>query len=108
PKTDAPKLRRGEELAERSTVTEYATPSVSGSFTELICGGDQARVVVDTAAGKKILLIADPGKISVVGVEGGKLDLQCGAQSPRPIRVEYAPASVGGVDGDVRVLYFEK
>ena len=64
--------------------------------------------MLDTGAAKRVFLIADPDKITIVGIEGGKLDLQCGAQNPRPIRIEYTPASATGVDGNVRVLYFEK
>jgi hypothetical protein len=63
---------------------------------------------METDQGKKMFVIEDPEKIVIVGREGGKVDLQCGAQQRLPIRVEFSPASVPGLDGSVQVLYFEK
>jgi len=84
-------------------------PAYTGNFAELQCGA-QARVVLETAEGKKVLVIEDPTKVSVNGKNGETRDLTCGPQKPSPIRVEYDPAGPNhpGVDGLVRGIHFEE
>lgn len=106
---EVPRLVRRTQLRDGSIVRQYATtPSVSGTFVEFQCTDTQPRIVMETDQGKKMFVIEDPEKIVIVGREGGKVDLQCGAQQRLPIRVEFSPASVPGLDGSVQVLYFEK
>ena len=79
-----------------------------GSFVEFVCLEKSFKVVVDTGQGKKGFLILDPKQIVIVGREGGRVDLNCGPQTPAHVKLEYAPnttdTDAGGV---VRILYFE-
>jgi Flp pilus assembly protein TadD len=103
--SERPKLIRRDSAVE---IDEPPAPSVMGTFVELLCLDVQAKMVLQTAQGKQIYLIQDPRKITVVGREGGKVDMQCGPQKALPIRIEYAPAESGSdVDGLVRIIYFE-
>ncbi len=107
-KGDVPVLTRRD--APVSTVTEVhaaARPSFSGKFIELQCG-PQVRIVLDTAEGKKRLLIDDPNKLMINGDGGEKMELTCGAQKPKQVRIEYdeAGASHPGVDGLARGIQF--
>ncbi len=100
-------------LAHRSETPEpprplVRRPSFTGNFTELRCGA-QARIVVETADGRKVLLIEDPTKLLVNGKADQTMDLTCGAQKPAHVRVEYDPADPNraGIDGLVRNIFFE-
>jgi Flp pilus assembly protein TadD len=104
----APVLTRRD--APVSTVREVRAPgraSFSGKFVELQCG-PQARIVLDTAEGKKRLLIDDPSKLMINGNGGEKMELACGAQKPKQVRIEYdeAGAAHPGVDGLARGIQF--
>jgi hypothetical protein len=79
--------------------------SVTGSFVELVCG-DVVKMVLDTPAGKKTLVIEDPKKIVATGPEDGA-KLSCGPQKPVPIRVDYNPSSTGDSDGTLRTIHFD-
>ncbi len=82
-------------------------PTAEGTFAALLCE-DHAKIVLKTSDGNKIFVIEDPLKIVVVGKDGGKTDLNCGEQKPVALRVEYEPAQAAtGVDGAVRILYFQ-
>ncbi len=84
-------------------------PSFTGNFAELQCAA-QARVVIETAEGKKVLLIEDPAKLLVNGKSGETVDLTCGPQKPVQVRVEYDPPGPNrpGIDGVVRGIHFEQ
>jgi hypothetical protein len=84
-------------------------PSQTGTFSELICLDNQAKIVLKTGTSELIYLIQDPARITVMGREGGKVDLECGPQKPAKLRVEYTPppAGVTDIDGVVRILFFE-
>jgi len=100
-----PPLRRA--LEEPKVQIFPDKPSAEGIFAALLCG-DSARIVLKTPTGNKIFVIEDPLKIVVVGKEGGKTDLNCGEQKPVGLKVQYDPAEAGsGVDGAVRILYFQ-
>ncbi len=73
--------------------------SVAGSLVELVCG-DVVKVVLETSAGKKALVIEDPAKIVATGRADG-VQLSCGPQKPVPVRVDYDAA------GTVRVIHFD-
>ncbi len=62
---------------------------VEGLFQRLECLGQQARIVIQTADGKSVLLsIHDPSKIVITG--GGEKTLSCGAQKPaHKVLVQY-------------------
>ncbi len=80
------------------------TPSIEGTFAELVCS-DEAKIVLKTASGNKSFMIEDPQKIVVMGKDGGKADLKCGAQQPVPMKIEFEPAPAGSkFDGFVRVF----
>jgi tetratricopeptide (TPR) repeat protein len=82
--------------------------SITGKFMELQCG-TPARIVMETAAGKKVLLIDNPSNLTVNGDSGQTMELACGQQKRVKIRVEYDSASVAarGSDGLARVIHFE-
>jgi tetratricopeptide (TPR) repeat protein len=65
--------------------------SLTGALERVDCLRGAARMVIRDGAGKTVqLLIADPGKIVIIG--GGEASLGCGAQKPaRRLKVEYAP-----------------
>jgi hypothetical protein len=73
-------------------------------------------MVLATAEGKKVLLIDDPLRLTVIdkdGQSGGTMDLNCGPQKAVDVRIDYdlLPADAGsgskGLDGLVRVIHFE-
>jgi Flp pilus assembly protein TadD len=81
-------------------------PSFSGTFLELQCA-DPAKIVIQTAEGRKVVMIDDPNRLLVNGHNGEKMDLTCGPQKPVKVRVEYDPPATPGVDGRVRAIYFD-
>ncbi len=85
-----PRLVRPAPEAQSGPVPPPA-PEIDGSFVEFVCGKDSFKVVVDTAQGKKGFLIPDPSQVVIVGRAGGKVDLNCGPQTPVHVRLEYAP-----------------
>jgi Tfp pilus assembly protein PilF len=100
-----PPLRRAMEEPKVQIFT--GNPTAEGTFSALMCE-DRAKIVLKTSSGNKVFTIEDPLKIVVVGKDGGKADLSCGEQKPVGLRVEYDPAGAGsGVDGAVRILYFQ-
>jgi hypothetical protein len=64
---------------------------------------------METAEGKKVLLIDNPSNLTVNGDSGQTMELACGQQKRVKIRVEYDSASVAarGSDGLARVIHFE-
>lgn len=102
-----PLVHRSAEAEPARTIVRR--PSFTGNFAELQCTA-QARVVVETAEGKKVLLIEDPSNLLVNGKSGETVDLTCGPQKPVQIRVEYDPAGPNrpGIDGVVRGIQFEQ
>jgi tetratricopeptide (TPR) repeat protein len=98
----------GQEPAPEPVPPMTRRPSLTGKFVELRCG-DQARIVVDTAEGKKLLLIEDPSKLLVNGKSGETVDLTCGPQKAAQIRVEWDPPGSNrpGIDGIARAIHFD-
>jgi Flp pilus assembly protein TadD len=76
--------------------------SIAGSFVTLDCSGTSAKMVIETAEGKKILSIDDPHKIL-----GETIELTCGVQKRHAVRVEFISTDQAGVDGVVRRIEFE-
>jgi Tfp pilus assembly protein PilF len=107
---DRPTLRRRETAVEQAPQVERAAerPSVTGAFVELNCIGKQAKVVIETGGVKRTFLVEDPVKITVIRKNSDAADLICGRQKPVKVRVEYDPPPAGGgVDGLLRLIYFE-
>ena len=105
--TEAPRLVRPEPAAKSTTVPPPA-PEVEGSFVEFVCFGKSFKVVVNTPQGTKGFLIPDPNQLVIVGRAGGKVELNCGPQTPTHVRLEYAPSTAGmDADGILKILYFE-
>ena len=93
---------------EPKPVTLAPAPEIEGSFVEFVCVEKSFKVVINTAQGKKGFLIPDPKQVVIVGRAGGKVDLNCGPQTPTRVKLEYMPAGAGtDADGILRVLYFE-
>jgi hypothetical protein len=77
--------------------------TIPGSFVKLDCSGAKAKMVVETAEGKKVFLIDDPNKVI-----GATIELICGEQKKKiGVSVDFIPAGQAGVDGLVRGLVFE-
>jgi tetratricopeptide (TPR) repeat protein len=84
-------------------------PSATGRFVELDCRGAQARMVVETAGGRKVFLIEDPGKVAITAGSQGPVDMTCGPQKPAArVEISYDRPRAGqsGIDGLVRTLAF--
>ena len=103
-----PALKRRDSPQE-PTQPVFRRPSFTGNFTELQCA-QPAKIVVETAEGKKLLVIDDPSKLLVNGSSGQTVDLTCGRQKPVQVRVDYDPpgADHPGTDGVVRGIHFEQ
>ena len=112
--TDAgrPVIRRAIPPAESQDAvakTPDARPSVSGRFVRLDCQGKLARMILETAAGRKVFLIDDAGNIAITSGSHGPVDMACGPQTkPQNIEVGYdkPAANQPGVDGIVRTIAF--
>jgi Flp pilus assembly protein TadD len=108
---EKPLLRRVEQPGREQVSHEAlpARPSAAGRFVELDCRGPQARMVVETAAGRKLFLIEDPGKVAITAGSDGPVDMTCGPQkTPAKVEISYDPPRPGqsGIDGIVRTLAF--
>jgi len=104
---ETPRLSR-QAPAAKPTVVPPPAPEIEGSFVEFICLEKSFKVVVDTAQGKKGYLIPDPRQVVIVGRAGGKVDLNCGPQTPVRVKIEYTPSIAGTeADGVLKILYFE-
>jgi Tfp pilus assembly protein PilF len=82
--------------------------SASGRFIGLDCRGKQARMTIETAAGKKVFLVDDPTKVAIISGSDGPVDFVCGTQkTPPKVEVGYEkPPANQAVDGVVRTLAF--
>ena len=105
----APRLARPALTAEpMSQPPAPPAPEVEGSFVEFVCLEQNFKVIVNTAQGKKGFLIPDPNQIVIVGRAGGKVELNCGPQTPVHVKLEYSPSTAGAdADGILKILYFE-
>jgi hypothetical protein len=92
-------------FAVRESADGETRPSYTGGLVDLECEA-QTTLIIDTAEGKKRVLVEDPGQVVVQGVRAAEVNLVCGPQKARPIRVEYDPASQFGIDGVARVIHF--
>lgn len=107
----APPVLKRRDAPETTFVEQSAAvnrASFIGNFVELQCQ-QNPRIVVQTAQGKKVVMIDNPGLLMVNGKNGEKMDLTCGAQKPRQVRLEYDPPGSNhpGVDGLARAIHFE-
>jgi Flp pilus assembly protein TadD len=82
--------------------------TVAGTFAEFVCSSEKLKIAITTQAGRKVYLIDDPSQLTVVGREGGKVELECGPQKPVPIRIEYTSAPGTDVEGIARIVYFDQ
>jgi hypothetical protein len=81
---------------------------LTGSLKQVDCLGARTRLVVEGADHKTTkLLIADPGKVAIIG--GGTETLGCGVQKARKVSIEYFPKidSKLGTAGEVATLQFQ-
>jgi hypothetical protein len=106
----APTLRRREEIPPKAPVSipPSSRAEVRGVAVHVDCSGAVLKYAVKTDQGRKVFLLSDPGRIVLVGSGSGTIEMNCGPQSPRKIRVEHDPPPAGstGVDGVLRVLEF--
>jgi hypothetical protein len=73
----------------------------------MVCMDTQIKIVIQTPQGKKNFLIADPSNVLVSGREGGKVELECGAQKPVNVRILSASPGGANFDGLVKGIYFD-
>jgi tetratricopeptide (TPR) repeat protein len=111
--TDKPTLRRAEPPpGTGQDVVPGAIPgraSIVGKFVELDCRAPQPRMVVETAAGRRVFLIEDAGKVAITAGADGPVDMVCGPQkTPVKVEISYDRPSANrvGIDGIVRTLAF--
>jgi hypothetical protein len=110
----APELQStpGQAPSRPATVRQTPPPperfSASGRFVGLDCRGKQARMTVETAAGRKVFLVDDPTNVVIVSGTNGPADFVCGPQkTPLKVEVGYEkPPANATVDGVVRTLAF--
>ena len=110
--TGRPTLQRSQPTAESKEKPRQTSPeraSATGRFVELACQGKQARMIIETAAGRKVFLIEDPEKVAITSGSEGPVDMTCGLQKA-PVTVEIGydrpPANQARLDGIVRTLAF--
>ncbi len=82
---------------------------VQGLFYRLDCLGDRARLHLRVEGGILPLAILDAAGVRVSGPDTGLIELKCGEQKPRPVRVEYQPSEDPdfGTEGIVKVIQFQ-
>jgi Flp pilus assembly protein TadD len=87
--------------------TRLGQATVSGKLVEFLCE-DLPKLVLETPAGKKTLLIERTDRIVITGRTSARADLECGPQHPAlPVEVEYdQPQAGAAVDGVVRAIIF--
>ena len=109
PHHDQPALRRRESAVEQAPTPAPKRPTMTGKFVQLDCRGSQARMIVETDAGRKTFLIEDPAKVAITAGSDGPVDMTCGAQKATPkVEIGYDTPRTGqtGIDGIVRTLAF--
>jgi len=106
----APRRTAPSEPASESRPAAPARSSSAGQFVELECRGDQARMILETASGRKVFLIEDPGNVVITGQGDWHMDMTCGPQKNRPkVEIGYGQprANQKGIDGIVSSLNFK-
>jgi tetratricopeptide (TPR) repeat protein len=82
---------------------------IEATLERVDCLGARARLQLKTAAGKPLaLLIAEPGKVALIGLK--EATLGCGPQKPpKRVKVEYAPKPDPklGTAGEVLIVEFQ-
>ncbi|HZU29421.1 MAG TPA: hypothetical protein VFA04_28115 [Bryobacteraceae bacterium] len=104
-------LRRRDDASEEeteATAAEPPLPTVEGQFVELACPGETARMGVASGGKTTWFLMDDPRAIAINSESGPSVDLACGRQKPRKVRVHYVANEVDGkTAGLVRAIDFE-
>ena len=84
-------------------------PTLAGNFVELDCRNQPPRMIIETTAGRKTFLLADPGKVIITAGSEGPVDMACGIQK-KPAKVEIGydppPDNASGLQGVVKTLAF--
>lgn len=108
---DRPIIRRTEREDGTFEVTYAqppAKPTMTGSFVELVCAGEQAKVVLQTTEGRRTLLIERSEDVSISGQSAGAT-LECGKQQPAQIRAQYhTKDGLKGADGVLEIITYLK
>lgn len=83
-------------------------PSVQGRFTSVDCSRPRPVLTVETVGKRHLLVLDEPDSTQLVGTGMGQLELTCGPQKPRNIRVEYVTHDTmpPGATGMVRLIEF--
>lgn len=111
PEEERPRLaqRRQEVIAATSLETKKEIvvppqPELRGVLVGMDCGSKPPSLSVEAAGKVESVFVDRPEQTVVIGVGGGKVDLRCGAQRPRRVRVAYEEAAGG--KKTVRILEF--
>lgn len=89
-----PTLRRQEESPRPPPETKKETvvppqPELRGVLVGMDCGSKPPSLNVEAAGKVESFFVDRPEQTDVIGADGGKVDLRCGAQRPRRVRVAY-------------------
>jgi tetratricopeptide (TPR) repeat protein len=108
--TDGRPVIRRRQRADGSFEVVYAEPpampTLTGTFLELVCIGEQAKVVLQTSEGRKTLLIERSEDVSIAGQDAGAT-LECGKQSPANIRAQYhTKDGLKDADGVLEIIFY--
>ncbi|MDX1979288.1 MAG: hypothetical protein SFV51_03405 [Bryobacteraceae bacterium] len=98
------KANPGPRLARREQAPVY--PSLEGALRQLDCSGEQARLHVETAGKRVVLLIRDPANVQIRNTGDATYEFTCGPQKGEKVKVEFAPQAAEGAVGYVVSIEF--
>jgi tetratricopeptide (TPR) repeat protein len=106
--TAPPRITRAGETEILPVKPEPALPSIEGTLDQVDCLGEKARLRIRFQGRPVKLLIVDPTSVSVQGADAPAVDLACGPQQPRQVKIAYEPKVDGelGTIGIVRKMEF--
>ncbi len=82
-------------------------PELRGTLVGLICSAKPPSITVESEGRNHSFLLDHPDRIVVVGSPSGTIDLNCGPQRPRSVRVVYDLAgATPATTGSLKLLEF--
>ena len=98
---ESPEAKETPRLARKTEETPVSPPkpvgakpqphSIVGTLQHLDCLARAARLRILSEGKPLAFAILDPGKVVVKGTNQGSFEFACGAQNPRPVRLDYLP-----------------
>lgn len=103
----APRIVRRPPAGEPAATRPVEIPVAEGLLQSVECNGAEARLHVKSGDEVKVYLIDDAGSVVIRGGAGQPVEMTCGKQAPRTVRIGFEPkAALAGVAGIVRTLDF--